>query len=387
VARTQIGVVGLGKLGMPYAETLAKTYDVLGYDIRQIDNTEFEVFNEAKKFLSLCDLLFVVLPTPHEPGYDGCTPTADLPPKDFSYEAIKNFLRLAAEFDLAIVIVSTVLPGTCRTHFAPLLSSRGSLLYLPAFAAMGEVHNGLTRPDIVVLGTSNGLLDNSTQVREIITSYTNGSEIQIMTWEEAESVKIFYNTFIGLKLMFVNTIQDVAMRISNANVDNITRALLKSENRMVSSAYMRAGMGDGGPCHPRDNIAMRELSRRLELGYDIFSTIMASREQQMYNIAKYAAGYGMDVVVVGKSYKIGLNLDDGSSSILLAGYLRQLGKFAGFFEDIVEGQFDSAKTFILAHEQARFYELPFCKGSVVIDVWRRCPPISGCTVKHYGDST
>ena len=46
---------------------------------------------------------------------------------------------------------------------------------------------------------------------------------------------------------------------------------------------MKAGMGDGGACHPRDNIALRWLAKELDLGYDIFETIMTAREKQAEN--------------------------------------------------------------------------------------------------------
>lgn len=56
------------------------------------------------------------------------------------------------------------------------------------------------------------------------------------------------------------------------------KALERSTKRIVSPYYMKAGMGDGGGCHPRDNIALRTLSS--ELGYDIFDTIMKAQKNR-----------------------------------------------------------------------------------------------------------
>jgi len=75
-------------------------------------------------------------------------------------------------------------------------------------------------------------------------------------------------------------IQDVAMTNGNINVDVVTNALAASTIRIISPKYMTAGMGDAGPCHPRDNIALRWLAEKLDLGYDIFDTVMSAREQQ-----------------------------------------------------------------------------------------------------------
>ena len=43
-------------------------------------------------------------------------------------------------------------------------------------------------------------------------------------------------------------------------------------------------MGDGGACHPRDNIALRYMSNELDLGYDLFDAVMHSRERQAENM-------------------------------------------------------------------------------------------------------
>ena len=48
----------------------------------------------------------------------------------------------------------------------------------------------------------------------------------------------------------------------------------RSTYRILGPAYMKAGMGDGGGCHPRDNIALRYMAENLGLGYDLFDAIM-----------------------------------------------------------------------------------------------------------------
>ena len=90
-----------------------------------------------------------------------------------------------------------------------------------------------------------------------------------------------------MKIGFVNMIQDVAEKQGNINVDVVTKALADSKQRIISKKYMTAGMGDGGACHPRDNIALRWMAQKLNLQYDIFDAIMNAREVQAKNLAKY----------------------------------------------------------------------------------------------------
>ena len=149
--------------------------------------------------------------------------------------------------------------------------------------------------------------------------------VEIGSWEEVEAIKIFYNTFISAKLSLVNMIQDVAVKLGNMNVDVVTNALANSTKRITSGKYMKPGMGDGGPCHPRDNIALRFLAKKLDLHYDLFSAIMESREIQAKNMAKEILKYGNVVYFTSDSYKEGTQLTDGSYSLLVQHYVRELG--------------------------------------------------------------
>ena len=142
-------------------------------------------------------------------------------------------------------------------------------------------------PEMIMIGTEKG--GKSRQALILTEFYKNvlGHEprTEYCTWDECEAIKIFYNTFISTKIALVNMIQDVAVKNGNINVDNVTKALSASTNRIISQKYMTAGMGDGGSCHPRDNIALRWLSKRLNLNYDIFSAIIEAREMQAKNMA------------------------------------------------------------------------------------------------------
>ena len=153
---------------------------------------------------------------------------------------------------------------------------------------MGTVEWDMINPEMVMIGTKDG--NENGDAKKLKEFYhqimENNPRIEIGTWDECECIKIFYNTFISAKLSLVNMIQDVSQKIKNINVDVVTNALAKSTQRIMGPKYMTAGMGDGGACHPRDNIALRYLATKLNLGYDLFESIMSSREKQAENIAK-----------------------------------------------------------------------------------------------------
>ena len=70
------------------------------------------------------------------------------------------------------------------------------------------------------------------------------------------------------------------------NVDEVTNAIKLSNRRLISPMYLTGGMGDGGGCHPRDNIALSWLSNELKLSVNFFDNIMIAREKQTEYLAK-----------------------------------------------------------------------------------------------------
>jgi UDPglucose 6-dehydrogenase len=168
-------------------------------------------------------------------------------------------------------------------------------------------------------------------------------------------------------------IQDVAQRLGHMNTDRVTTALANSTRRIMSNRYMKAGMGDGGACHPRDNIALRWLAQKLGLGYDLFGSVMSAREQQAENMALEILKHGKNVFFSSNSYKPGTDLVDGSYSLLVQHYIK---KHLGL---IASQQDDSVEVIVRVHESDIIEENGKC---VVFDVWRSYPKANN--VVYYG---
>ena len=123
----KIGFIGLGKLGLPCAEVVAiKGHDVTGYDIVETVNDNVTVCPTIQEAVQNRDIVFIAVPTPHHPDYDGKAPTAHLEPKDFGYDIVIDCIREANAWmntGQLLVLISTVLPGTVRRDFAPLVTN------------------------------------------------------------------------------------------------------------------------------------------------------------------------------------------------------------------------------------------------------------------------
>ena len=331
IYKTKISFIGLGKLGMPCAEAIRKKgFAVSGFDIEKKSSKLIDIKNNLQDAIKDHDIIFVATPTPHEQGYDGRLPTSDKEVKDFDYSYVKDVLQQIDSIvkqEQIVVLISTVLPGTIRRELDNTLTNN-TLIYNPYLIAMGTVEQDFYNPEMIMIGSEQ--TDQANYKVEILKSFYNQvcstfPRVEEGTWEEAESIKIFYNTYISTKISFVNMIQDVAHKLGNLDVDKVTQALANSSVRITSSAYMKAGMGDGGSCHPRDNIALRWLAKNLDLGYDMFENIMNARETQAKNMAKVIVKHSTSVAFTSDSYKPGTDLVDGSYSLLVQHFVTQLG--------------------------------------------------------------
>ena len=431
-----IGFIGVGKLGQACAEMVAEVHDVVGYDVMPREPENFNMVPTLREAVIGQDIVFVAVQTPHDPEYDGKAPTSHLPNKDFDYTLVKKVLAEVNEVatrDQLVVLISTVLPGTVRRELVPLLTNT-RFVYNPYLIAMGTVKWDMVNPEMVMIGTKDG--SETGDAKELIDFYKtimqNDPKYVVGTWDECECIKVFYNTFISAKVSLVNMIQDVAEKQGNINAEVVCDALANSDRRIMGPGYMKPGMGDGGACHPRDNIALRFMAEELGLGYDLFDAVMRSREVQAENMAKRLvdlaqAGAGqvppMPIIIVGKAYKPLVPYEAGSSSMLVGHYVTENGGELYYFDeitgdDVPQEVLDKPAIYLLSHnpevtygEQLDFVkgwyngkhrvteadealtvatangtDLSFAPGSIIVDPWRKIPKIPGVEVIHYGNT-
>lgn len=401
----KIGFIGVGKLGMPCAEVIAmKGHTVSGYDVEPRTSDHVTIAKTIEECVTDKDIVFIAVPTPHDPAYDGREPSAHLAPKDFSYDIVKSCIIEANRHmnkNQLLVLISTVLPGTTRREFVPLITNT-RFAYNPYLIAMGSVAWDMVNPEMVMIGTEDGSTTGDAQqlVDFYKTIMENDPRYEIGTWDECECIKVFYNTFISAKIGLVNMIQDVAVKQGNINVDIVTNALAKSTKRIMGPSYMKAGMGDAGACHPRDNIALRYLAQELDLGYDLFDSIMSAREIQAENLAKelvkHAKASGMPIFIHGKAYKPGVSYCEGSYSLLVGYYCEQMGFPPTYIDPMTMDNIkECLGVVLLAHSAKTTYQYwrecedhLYCDilpNSIVVDPWRAYKQ-DNATVIHYGNT-
>lgn len=387
-----VGWIGLGNLGGPCSAALADVggHDVLGYDITGKTVSPGQGMPDTPVAANIRDVVrhtddvvYVAVQTPHAPKFGGeLQVEEDAPPVDFEYAYLRNAVRQVAHEaqmqrkHITIVIVSTVLPGTCNKYIRPLLNKFTRLVYHPFFIALGTVIEDFTRPEFVLLGA-----DSEEDAFRVLMLYRESMHTEpeyICSIESAELAKVAYNTFITMKIVFANTLAEFC-ESTGADVDEVTGALALGHQRIISPAYMTAGMGDGGACHPRDNIALSALATQHGTSVNLMGFLVAAREMQTMwhvdTIIHWLELTNMPLVVLGKTYKPGVASTAGSPALLLANMLddREI-KFA-HVDHLVDGvevlpqviNYDRACVFFVATQHDVYADLDYPEGSVVID--------------------
>ena len=410
----KIGFVGLGKLGLPVALAVeSKGHDVVGFDISEkvkdiieakklpykeiwaqdyLDKSNIK-FLDLKNVVRHSEIIFVPIQTPHDPLYEGVT---RIPKErvDFDYSyLISGMKKLSEEIenqgkDKVVIIISTVLPGTIRQKIKPLLGNHTKICYNPFFIAMGTTMKDFLYPEFILFGVDD--LNAADKAEKFYRTINNATFFKTSI-ENAELIKVSYNTFISTKIAFINTIMEMCYKLPNTNIDDVTNGLLLGSKRLISGAYLRGGMGDGGGCHPRDNIALSWLARKLDISNDFFDQIMQQREKQTDWLANLIIENQLKdkkTYILGKSFKPETNITTGSPSILLNNILREKGVNAISYDPYVDTKkpvFDKGVYFIgTQHEIFEQFEFP--NGSIVIDPFRMINKKDGLKVIRIGDS-
>jgi UDPglucose 6-dehydrogenase len=395
----RVGFVGLGKLGLPVAHAIASHgHRVVGTDANPavegylasgsvpyreaglqplLDAYDIGWRDSIREVVDDSDVVFIAVQTPHDPDYEGVTP-APRRRKDFEYAYLEQAYRTvcrSASMPTTVAVISTVLPGTMRQRIMPQGRNPSvSTVYNPFFIAMGTTVADFLQPEFVIVGE-----DQPGDADALVELYRSIHDRPIVrkSIESAELVKVAYNGVISAKIVLANWIGEICDK-TGADADEVHDALAHATERLWSPRYFRAGMGDGGGCHPRDNIALSWLAERLDLSVDVGGFVTKAREDHVGWLAQMAEDWsalaGLGIVVLGAQYKPDSDLTTGSASRLLADHLG-----APLADDPT-----SAAVYVIGCRHSRYARTQWPTGSVVLDPFGCVPDQRGVVVKRIG---
>ena len=183
----------------------------------------------------------------------------------------------------------------------------------------------------------------------------NSPSIREMSLVNAEICKLSLNCFVTMKISFANELARICEKIEGADVDAITSAL--GCDTRIGKKYLKGGMGFGGPCFPRDNVALSAFSQSLGYRVKLSQATQQINQQVIDTIEKKIKQHvstGSRVTLLGMTYKAGAPIIEASQSIDLAHRLIKEG-FKLTVSDPVA--LESVKRIL--HENVRYQENPY----------------------------
>jgi UDPglucose 6-dehydrogenase len=332
-----ISVIGLGKLGSPLCAVLASAgHTVIGVDLDQakvdainahhapvnepgLENLirtfgdNFRATTSLEDAVKHSDVTFIVVATPSQEN--GIFSLKYVLPV---CQQIGRVLATKSKYHTT-VLVSTVMPGHTAEVTKEMENTSGKkagvgfgVCYSPEFIALGSVIRDMRNPDMILIGTDHekafSILENI-----LVRMVANLPRVVRMKPIEAELTKIAINTFVTTKIAYANMLADLCEKLPGASVDTVTRAV--GLDSRIGSKYLKGGVSFGGPCFPRDNVALRALGESLNVDVVLPREVHNSNMRRINTFVEWVASraLGRVVAVVGLTYKLGSEITEESA--------------------------------------------------------------------------
>lgn len=361
----RISVIGLGKLGLPLAALCAERgHEVAGIDLAEdavasINRGEAPIYEPGLQALieaaggrlrastsfdhgASSELTFIVVPTPSlEDGTFS---------NEYVLQAVRSVGAAHAGNDQfhTVVIVSTVMPGSMSREIAPALEDASrrrvgediGLCYSPEFIALGEVIKGMTEPDQVLIGESDERAGDLL-VDVYNTLHSTEPELFRTNFVNAELSKLTTNAFVTMKISFANSVGELAESLPGADAAQVLSAV--GADPRIGRRYLQPALGYGGPCFPRDIVALATLASQAGAPDDLAAATRAVNDGQVPRLAAKVVALTPDggrAGILGLAYKPNTDITEESQGLHLADALSAAGVDVTVFD---EAAMDSAR--------------------------------------------
>jgi len=355
-----LSIIGLGKLGLPMAAYYcSRGFKVTGLDLNEnivdsvnrrkspyyepglqehldITGGNLTATTDYKIAVHNSDISFIIVPTPSEPDGTFSTKYAEA-----AAASIAEALKSKQDFHV-VVLTSTVLPGTTDKIIKPILEQGSGkkcgmgfgLCYNPEFIALGSVIKDLAAPDAILIGESD---KKSGDLLEAFykKACTNNPPVTRMNYYNAELAKITLNVYITTKITLANTFAEICEKMPGGDVDVVTRFL--GLDSRIGSKYLKGGLGFGGPCFPRDNLAFIQLAKQYNVQSWLQETthrVNQHQNERIVDIIRKKNGKlkGINIAFLGITYKPNTDVVEQSAALNTVLHLQKEGALISIYD-------------------------------------------------------
>jgi UDPglucose 6-dehydrogenase len=334
--KSTVGVIGVGWVGLVTAACFAELgHPVIARDIVQekvdsLSRGEVAIHEpgledllrrnagrltfttDMDELLAGAKLLFVCVDTP--PTYSG----------DADLSRVRAVVQeLPEDSDHVLIMKSTVPAGTGES----IRRDMPGLSYVscPEFLKEGTAVKDFMNPDRVVVGADPGDEAAAAAVEDLYRPL--GGEILRADVASAEMIKLASNAFLATKISFINEIANVCEEVG-ADVGRVAQGMGLDER--IGTAFLRAGIGYGGSCFPKDVSALKMLAGNTGYHFQLLTAVIEVNELQKRRVVgkleKHLGSLiGKRVALLGLAFKPDTDDMREASSLVLAARLQGEG--------------------------------------------------------------
>jgi len=334
--RAAIGVVGVGWVGLVTAACFAElghrvvARDILPEKVEALSRGEVTIHEpglqellaknaerirfttDMAETLDAARLLFVCVDTP--PTHSG----------DADLSRVRSVIEdLRADGDHVLVMKSTVPAGTGESIRRDMPDV--SYISCPEFLKEGSAVEDFMHPDRVVIGADAGDEEAGDAVARLYEPLSG--EIVRTDVASAEMIKLASNAFLATKISFVNEIANVCEEVG-ADVGEVARGM--GLDQRIGPSFLRAGIGYGGSCFPKDVSALKMLAGNSGYHFQLLNSVIEVNELQKRRVVNKLRKHlgslaGRRVALLGLAFKPDTDDMREASSLVLAARLQGEG--------------------------------------------------------------
>jgi len=217
-----------------------------------------------------------------------------------------------------VVVKSTVVPGTSENTVKPILTQYSErvcgldfgLCANPEFLREGSAIDDILNTNRIIIG------EYDKKSGDALSSlyadfYKYPVDVIKTNLSNAEIIKYANNSFLATKISYINTIADICEQIPGADITTIAMAI--GLDHRISPHYLRAGLGYGGSCLPKDLAALSLFSKTCGCNSNLLESIISVNENRSIRAVQMIKGLignllGKRIAILGLSFKP--NTDD-----------------------------------------------------------------------------
>ncbi|HDR8171671.1 TPA: UDP-glucose/GDP-mannose dehydrogenase family protein [Bacillus thuringiensis] len=299
----KIAVVGTGYVGLVTGVALSH----IGHDVTCVDIDEKKV-ERMRKGISpiyepgLEELMLqnieenrLYFTTSHQEGFENAevvyiavgTPEREDGSANLSYiEQVAKDIAKNAQRDIIVVTKSTVPVGT--NHYIKQIISENlnenikvEVVSNPEFLREGSSVYDTFNGDRIVVGS------DSVEAANIIEEINKPFGIPVYKTDirSAEMIKYASNAFLATKISFINEIANICEK-TGANIEDVARGM--GLDQRIGSMFLKAGIGYGGSCFPKDTKALTKIASNVDLDFTLLKAVVEVNNKQQHKLVKAA---------------------------------------------------------------------------------------------------